>query len=118
MQITMHMSRELKTCEWERLAEYISSWYMTHHPALALSFELSKISEHFQATGRIDCRSSTRSPAIPGCLNVSQLCNVREFRMRIREVEIRIDPPSTATAAAAELATEIFNSKGSDPCAS
>jgi hypothetical protein len=40
-------------------------------------------------------------------LNVSQLCNVREFRMRIREVEIRIDPPSTA--AAAELATEIFN---------
>jgi hypothetical protein len=41
-------------------------------------------------------------------INVSQLCNVLEFRMRIREVEIRIDPPSTA-AAAVELATEIFN---------
>jgi hypothetical protein len=40
---------------------------------------------------------------------VSQLWNVREFRMRIREVEIRIDPPSTAAAAAVELATEIFN---------
>jgi hypothetical protein len=36
--------------------------------------------------------------------------------MRIREVEIRLDPPSTA--AAAELATEIFEYKGSDPCAS
>jgi hypothetical protein len=29
--------------------------------------------------------------------------------MRIRKVEIRIDPPSTAAAAAVELATEIFN---------
>jgi hypothetical protein len=87
---------------------------MTHHPALALSFEFEDLCT--LPGNWSDRLQIISSPAIPGCLNVSQLCNVREFRMRIREVEMRLDPPSTA--AAAELATEIFKQKASDSCAS